>query len=210
MTIFTEPVHAGEHLVSEANGNRSRSVVTITNGDFSAATVLAQETLGSALSAVKTGGNTGDGVLSAVTVNSAAKTGVYKIRFTSVTKYSVEDPDGINQAKGTVGSAYDDDLGFTITAGGSAFVAEDGFDITVAEGSQKHSQLQLDAENGMQKARAVLFARAKADTSDVRATVHDRDCEVNGLILVWPDGITDEQKAQAISDLAEQGVIVRS
>lgn len=210
MTTLNEPVHAGEHLVSEANGNRSRSVATITGGDFSAATVLAQEVLGAALSAVKSGGNTGNGTMSAVAVNSDGKSGVYKVRFTSATKFNVEDPNGFNISKGTVGTAYDDDLGFTITAGGTPFVADDGFDITVEEGNEKFSQLDLAAENGMQTASAVLFARANATDADVAATIHDRDCEVNGLIVIWPEAITDEQKAQSVSDLAERGIIVRS
>lgn len=210
MTVFTEPVHAGEHLVSEANGNRSRSVVTITGGDFSAATVLAKASLGSAAAVVKSGGNTGGGTISAVTVRSDAKPGVYKVRFTSATIFGVEDPDGFNIAKGKTATAYNEDVGFTITVGGAAFVAEDGFDITVSEGSGLYTQLDPDAEEGLQTAAGVLFAGVKATDADVQATIHDRACEVNGLIIVWPDDITDEQKTQAIADLAGLDVIVRS
>lgn len=210
MPVFTEPVHAGEHLVSEANGNRSRSVATITGGNYTAATVLAKIGLGAAAAAAKAGGNTGDGPISAVTVGADAKPGVYKVRFTAATKFNVEDPEGFNIAKGTVGQAYDDDVGFTITAGGTPFVADDGFDITVAAGSMKLTQLDPEAADGSQKAMAVLFAAAPASEADVAATVHDRDCEVNGLVLVWPAGISDQQKATAIADLAERGVIVRS
>lgn len=43
-TVFTEGRHAGEHLVSEANGNLSRDVVTITGGDYQPGTVLGQIT----------------------------------------------------------------------------------------------------------------------------------------------------------------------
>jgi hypothetical protein len=210
MTVFSEPVHAGEHLVSEANGNRSRSVVTVTGGDYSAATVLGQETLGSAAAAAKAGGNTGDGTISAITVASAAKEGVYKVRFTSATKFGVEDPDGFNISKGSTGAAYADDVGFTITAGATPFAADDGFDITVSAGSQKYTQYDPTASNGVQKAAAILFAGAKASAADISATVHDRACEVNGLVLIWPDGVTDQEKATAIADLAKRDVIVRS
>ncbi len=43
-TVFTEGRHAGEHLVSEANGNLSRDVVTVTGGDYAPGTVLGQIT----------------------------------------------------------------------------------------------------------------------------------------------------------------------
>lgn len=210
MPVFSEPVHAGEHLVSEANGNRSRSVGTITGGDYSAATVLAQVTLGTALSAVQVGGNTGDGTMSAVTVGTGAKPGTYKVRFTSATKFDVEDPDGFNVVKGTVGTAYSDDIGFTITAGATPFVANDGFDVAVAEGSMKFTQFAPAGQDGSQVASAVLYAAANAADNDVAATIHDRDCEVNGLVLVWPEGITDEEKTAAIANLAKRDVIVRS
>lgn len=210
MPPFIEPVHAGEHLVSEANGNRSRSVATVIGGDFSAATVLGQILLGSAVAAAIAGGNTGDGAISAVTVAEGAKPGIYKVRFTSATRFGVEDPDGFNIGKGRTGTAYGDDLGFTITAGGTAFVADDGFDITVGAGTKEFTQLAPSATDGSQIASAVLFAAAAADAASVEATIHDRDCEVNGLVLVWPDGITDNQKVAAIQDLAANGIIVRS
>lgn len=211
MTPLVEPVHAGEHLVSEANGFRSRDVVTIAAGaDLSAATVLAKIALGSAVAAVKGGGNTGNGTVSVVSVADAAKVGTYRVIFTAATKFNVEDPDGFNIAKGTVGAAYADDLGFTITAGATPFVADDGFDITVAAGSGKYVPLDPAASDGSQHAAAVLFAPARAALAEVEATVHARAAEVNGLVLIWPDGITADQKAAAIADLAAADVIVRS
>ncbi|WP_319498074.1 head decoration protein [uncultured Cohaesibacter sp.] len=209
MTVFTEPVHAGEHLVSEANGNRSRSVKTITGGAFTAATVLGAIAFGAA-AAVADAGNTGNGTISAVTLGDDVKTGVYSIIFTAATKFNVIDPDGFAITEGTVGEAYDDDIGFTITAGGTAFVAGDSIAITVTEGSGKLTKLALAASDGSQKAAGVLFAGVNAADADVEATVHDRDCEVNAHVLVWPNDITDEQKAAAIKDLADLGVIVRS
>ena len=52
MTVYSEPIHAGEALVSEANGNRSREAVTIASGaDLSACTVLGRVNLGAATAA---------------------------------------------------------------------------------------------------------------------------------------------------------------
>lgn len=84
-----------------------------------------------ATSAAKSGGNTGNGTMSAVTVTAPVKPGVYKLRLTAATIFDVIDPDGFQLQAGATGVAYADDLGFTLTAGGTPFVAGDGFDITV-------------------------------------------------------------------------------
>ena len=51
MTVYTEGRHAAEHIASEANGTRSREVVTLLTGNnLPAGTVLAK---------ISTGGNAG-------------------------------------------------------------------------------------------------------------------------------------------------------
>jgi hypothetical protein len=85
-------------------------------------------------SAAKAGGNTGTGTVSAGPTIDATKgvNGVYQIRFTDATHFTVVDPNGKQLADGQTAVAYADaGLGFTITAGGTAFVAGDGFDATV-------------------------------------------------------------------------------
>ena len=89
---------------------------------------------GSDVSAIKGGGNTGNGTVSAgPTINAAiGMNGVYQVRFSDATHFTVVDPNGKQLADGQTGVAYSDaGLGFTITAGGTAFVAGDGFDMTV-------------------------------------------------------------------------------
>lgn len=88
---------------------------------------------GSAVSAPKVGGNTGNGTVSAGPVVDATKAlgGVYTINFTAATMFEVLDPNGNQLADGATGVAYSQaGIGFTITAGGTAFVAGDGFTIT--------------------------------------------------------------------------------
>jgi hypothetical protein len=87
-----------------------------------------------AVSAPKAGGNTGNGTVSAgPTANGATViNGVYTVTFTGATTFSVFDPNGRELEPGTTGVAYSDGgIGFTITAGGAAFVAGDGFTMTV-------------------------------------------------------------------------------
>ena len=88
----------------------------------------------SVASAIKGGGNTGNGTVSAgPTINATiGMNGVYQVRFSDATHFTVVDPNGKQLADGQTAVAYSDaGLGFTITAGGTAFVAGDGFDMTV-------------------------------------------------------------------------------
>jgi|GEM_PF-744100 len=80
--------------------------------------------------AAKTG-NTGNGTMGAVTAQPGIMAGAYKIDFTSATAFTVTDPMGNVVGAGSVGAAFSTQVGFTITAGAAAFVAGDGFTITV-------------------------------------------------------------------------------
>ncbi|MBP7339418.1 head decoration protein [Niveispirillum sp.] len=76
--------------------------------------------------------------------------------------------------------------------------------------SGKYKRLAPAANDGTQTAAAVLYGDAYAETEDVKATAHLRDAEVNGLVLSWPTGITNNQKAAAVTQLTALGIIVRN
>lgn len=91
-----------------------------------------QTTAGSpTLSKASNTGNTGNGTMSTPSAQSGLMVGVYKVNFTSATAFTVTDPMTNVVGTGTVGTAYATQVGFTITAGATAFVAGDGFTITV-------------------------------------------------------------------------------
>lgn len=78
---------------------------------------------------------TGNGTAGSLTfTNSAnAQIGQYLIKFTAPTTFEVMDPQGDVSGVGTVGTAYSNNgLGFTVTAGGTAFVAGDVITLTTA------------------------------------------------------------------------------
>lgn len=208
---LNEGVHTAEHLVSEANGTRSREAITVLSGqNLKRGAVLGRITLGAAVSAVKASGpNTGNGTVSAVTRLPGARVGVYTVRFTAATAFTVEDPNGDVIGNGVTGTAFADDLQFTITAGGTAFVAGDGFDITVADGSGKYTALNTAATDGSHIAAGVLYADVDATAGDQRGVAHVRDTEVNGSMLVWPVGITTQNRNAALAALAAIGIIAR-
>jgi hypothetical protein len=77
------------------------------------------------------GTNTGNGTVGTITPGANTLTGGYALVATSATVFTVTDPEGNALPNATVGSAYTNAaLNFTITAGGTAFVAGDSFTFT--------------------------------------------------------------------------------
>lgn len=215
MAEKSEGKYAGEAIVSEANGTRSREKITVLSGEgvLSAMTVLGRVLVGAGSSAAFAG-NTGNGAMGAITVGAGAKAGVYKLVIiepgTNAGRFQVEDPDGIVIGVGTVAAAFSaGGLSFTLADGGTDFVAGDGFDITVAAGSLKYKDFDVAGADGSQIAAGVLYDGVDATSADVDTVAFVRDCEVNKAELVFTGTPTDNQKAAAYADLAKLGIIVR-
>lgn len=73
----------------------------------------------------------------------------------------------------------------------------------------KYTQLDPAATDGSQQAAAVLFDGVVAIDGDKKAIVIHLMAEVDGNALVWKAGITPEQKAAAVGELATNIIIVR-
>ncbi len=74
----------------------------------------------------------------------------------------------------------------------------------------RHAPLAPAANDGSQTAASILMLQRAADpTNPKRCAIVARDCEVNGRLLIWPAGITDNQKKAAEAALAAKGIIVR-
>lgn len=214
MTTLTESTHRGEHIVSEAEGSRSRDPITILSGRSLAAAVVLGAVLAGAATPAAAAGNTGNGTIGAVTTGVGVKAGVYQLTCvepaTDGGVFSVEDPDGVALGVAEVGTEFTGGgLTFTIADGATDFVAGDAFTITVAEGSGKYVQLDLTATDGSEVAKGILYDAVDASSADAPGVAHLRDCEVNAAELVWPDGITTNQKTAALAQLAELGIIAR-
>jgi len=71
--------------------------------------------------------------------------------------------------------------------------------------------LPLDpaASTGPEVASAILFQGCDAISVAVRRTFTIRDSEVVEVSLIWPDGITNEQKTAALGQLEAKGIIAR-
>jgi len=208
MQRVTEGRHAAEHILSE-NPVLSREEVTFAAGaDVDPGEILGHVTAGAGTGTAK-GGNTGNGTISPITILGGAVDGAYSIRFTAATTFTVENPAGDVIGSGAAGAAFADDIGFTITAGGTAFVAGDGFDVEVVLAAGKYKPLDPAASDGSEIAAAVAYAAVKAASAEARGVISARLTAFKGAALKWPDGITSAQKSAAITRLGRRNLIVR-
>lgn len=211
MNIKTEGVHAGEFLLSEANGARSRGQVVISAGAglLAAGTILAILTAANAGVPTAVGGNVGNGVLGSITIGSPATTGTYKVTITEAAanggKFSVIAPDGFEIGTGTVGVAFSKEgIAFTLADGSTDFAVGDAINLAVQAGLGEYVAYDDDGANdGRRQASAILWAPIDARTEDVRATVIQRDAEVIDSLLTGLD-------AAGRTDLAALGIIIRT
>ena len=160
-----------------------------------------------ATAAAKTGGNTGNGTISAVTASGRAKAGTYAVRFTAATAFDLANPDGDVVASGATGVAVADDLGFTITAGGTPFVAGDGFDIAVVPGGKTAKPFAPTATDGSQIAAEVAIGSCDATSAAAKVVTVARQAVVVRNALVFAGGVTANQKAMAYEQLEAAGIL---
>jgi hypothetical protein len=214
MALLTEGQHAGEFIVSEANGSRSREKVTVLSGqNLKAGHVVGKVTKGSA-TAQADAANTGNGAMGAITVGQDSKPGAYKLTIVepaaNAGAFIVEDPDGVNIGRGTVGVAFNaGGLAFTLADGGTDFVAGDQFTITVAAGSGKVVEHDPAGTDGREVAAGILFDNVDASAADKSGVAIVRDAEVNDSELVYKTGMSAGDKTKARDDLKALGIITR-
>lgn len=210
MTILVEKNHTAEFLLSEANGYRSREVVTInaTAGKLEAGTLLAAITSANAGVVTADGGNTGNGAFGTVTVGNDAITGTYGVEITEAESdggvFEVTDPFGNSVGGGEVGVMFEGGgLSFTIADGATDFVKGDKWTIAVNAGIGEWVVYDDDGSNdGRRQATGILYGSVDATLADAQAVAIVRDAEVAAARLV---GLDDNGAA----DLAALGIIVR-
>ncbi len=210
MNIKTEGVHAGEFLLSEANGERSRENIVISAGSgfIVAGTLLAILTAANALASTAQVGNTGNGTVGSATVTTAAITGTYVLKITEAVanggKFEVTNPLGALVGAGTVGTAFTGGgITFTLADGATDFAVGDGFNLAVKAGLGEYTPYDDDGtDDGRRTASAILYAGVDATTDDIGAAAIVRDAEVIERLLTGLD-------ANGLNDLAALGIVVR-
>jgi hypothetical protein len=74
----------------------------------------------------------------------------------------------------------------------------------------KYVILAPAAADGSQTAAGVLLADADATSADVEGLILARHAIVKASALIWPNGITANQKTTAINNLVSAGILVRT
>lgn len=139
--------------------------------------ILAAGTLqrGSVLGMVSTlaahaaaGTNTGNGTIGSLNATTGSKVGNYVLTATGATTFKVTDPEGTALPNATVGTPYlQQGIGFTLTAGGTAFAAGDTFNVTVEDAVGTYKLSVKTASDGSQTPVAVLADYADASGGPV-------------------------------------------
>lgn len=195
MTIFTQGIENLEFLISEANGKQSREqgVVTVGAVALPSGTVLGRVTAGATAAASAVAGNTGNGTMGAVTLNAVAtQVGVYALRYLTATTFRVTAPDG-TAANGSNGVAFSAlGIGLTMTTGGTAMVAGDGFNITVAAtvGRPTATAAALGTNVGNSTSSAVTVTGYAPQAGAHVLTILEPGANVGEFELVGPDGLS--------------------
>lgn len=210
MSIKTEGVHAGEFLLSEANGSRSREniVVAAGAGQLVAGTLLAKVTTANALTSTATAGNTGNGTVGSATVTSDAVSGAYTLTITEAAEdagtFEVAAPSGTALGTGEVGQPFTAaGITFTLSAGATDFAEGDSFTLNVAANLGEYLPYDDDGtDDGRRTASAILFSGVDATTTDALAVGIVRDAEVTARLLAGLD-------ANGTTDLAALGIVIR-
>lgn len=220
MTTLTATPRPGEYLMFESDHERSHDQVTVAiSQTLVAGQVIGKVTVGTPTVTASAVSGTGNGTLTLAGTPYVAncQPGIYKVVFiepiTNLGTFAVFDPFGVLVEKGFVGTAFSNQIAFTIADGATDFLAGDNFTITVTPGGTWGQVKALDtaATDGAALAAGILFSPVTTGGSaTARGVITARACTVNGNKLTWPSGISAGNKATAIAQLAALGIIVRT
>lgn len=205
----------GDVLLSEVDQKITRRTRTVKAGDGSDRKLLIGTVAAFAdsllIASAANLGNTGNGTLTtAAALGANAQPGEYTVEFLTVTTFAVFDPQGSRLADGATGAAYDNgQISFEITAGGTAFVAGDGFTITVSTAEGELVAFDPTAVDGSGRDPVIIGQTVTAyDGSAAEVFTLERLCTLKASGLIWPDGITAAQQAAAIASLTARHVVI--
>ena len=220
MNAYSESRNLGDVLKCEAPNLYSREAVTVLAGDgaervLKAGAVIAGRSR-SQVTVTAGEGNTGDGeaTLADPPLGQLAEAGVYRLACVTIGAdggiFQALSPKGYVLPDLTVSEAHEGDhLNLTVADGATDFVVGDAFAIEVS-GDGKVVGLDPAAVDGTADAIGIVAYDMTAPVgADREVTAILRDAVLAGRAVVWPAGITEEQKNAAIADLEARGILVR-
>jgi hypothetical protein len=170
-----------------------KTILQDASGVIPSGAVMGLISVGAITAAAKSGGNTGNGTCTALSVKDGAKAGIYTVRIvrqaTHIFDYEVKNPNGQQIGFGTcegsgLTSVFSGEIEFTLTDGSTDFAKTDGFDITVAAGSGKLKRSVSTAVDGSQYPKYILVNEADATAGDViREVVYSTNVREDFLVF---------------------------
>ena len=220
MNAYAESTYLGDVLKSEAPNLYSREAVTVLAGDgedrmLKVGAVIARRTR-STVTVTAGDGNTGDGEATPADppLGALAEVGIYRLACITAGAdggtFQVLSPKGYRLPDLTVSTAYaGGHLNLTVADGATDFAVGDTFAIEVS-GDGKAVGLDPTAVDGTAEAIGIVAYDVTApDGADTEVTAILREAVLADRPIVWPAGITEEQKKAAIADLEARGILVR-
>lgn len=176
-------VYIPDQLIVDAKNLVSQPIV-LGAGTLQRGTVLGQQT-SNPIQAAAAAGNTGTGTIGTLSVGASPDVGTYTAVATDATHFAVSDPEGNALGTATAGTAFTNaEINFTITAGGTAFVAGDSFNITVSDAVGTYIECVKTAVDGSQTPVAILADYADASGGPVTTGAYVMG-EFNGNALTF-------------------------
>lgn len=170
-----------------------KTILQDASGVIPSGAVMGIVSLGAITAAAKSGGNTGNGTCTALSVKDGAKAGIYTVRVvrtaSHIFDYEVKNPNGQQIGFGTcegsgLTSVFSGEIEFTLTDGSTDFAKTDGFDITVAAGSGKLKRSVSTAVDGSQYPKYILVNETDATAGDViREVVYSTNVREDFLVF---------------------------
>jgi hypothetical protein len=209
-TPLVEQYHNAGFIVSLANGHQSIDQVQFAAGlgRLLPGLIIADVPLTYTATPVAGGTNVGNGTVGSITAQPPALAGAYTVHFTDATDFTVTNPYGVAVGAGVVGVAFGGaGLEFTITAGLTAFAANDSFTVTVAFTGGGWGPLTSATSSPV--AYAILRDLVDATIRPATAAAVARSAEVNRSELVWDASLNIHQQDTALAALRLVGVLAR-
>ena len=198
-TLSREGYSLGDVLRYEEIDKMSRDEVTVLAGQvLVVGEVLGRVTAGTCPTEGTAGGtNTGNGTCTGVTAGVDVKVGIYTARcvkvVTNLGDFELSDPDGNLIGIVTTGTAFSHhQINLTINDGGTDFVLEDTFTITVPAGGLQVREINFSGVDGTAHAMGLSWAAYDASAPGTRTLAYNS----GGTYEVMPgDTITGNTSA---------------
>jgi hypothetical protein len=145
--------------------------IQLMSGNLARGAVLGQQTNNSI--DITAGTNTGTGTVGSTSLGATETFGAFVLKALSATSFSVTDPEGNALPNATVGTAYANaEINFTITAGGTPFVAGDSFVLNVLEATGNYVLSVKTASDGSQTPVGILAMSTNASAGPQMAAAY--------------------------------------